>query len=368
MSEAKKLSFGLMRLPVKTHIQTRIDIEATKEMVDYFIDNGFTHFDTSIVYHGGKSETAFKKAVAERYDRKAFTITDKMPMFIIKTKSALETTFNKELKRCGVDYFDYYWLHSLDTKNYANCEKTDAFSYLQKKKEEGKIIHTGFSFHGSAELLDEILTKHPEVEFVQLQINYLDWEDEKVQARKNYEVARKHGKRIMVMEPVKGGALAKPSPAAQKLLSEYDSTISPAVWALRFCASLEGVDFVLSGMSNLEQLKENVEAMDNFKPLSEEETALLFRVAEVIKNGVEIPCTACRYCVDACPKEILIPDYFNLYNGRKQDEKKAKTEFKSISKGNGKPSDCISCHACEQHCPQHLEISNYMKTISKGFK
>ena len=239
---------------------------------------------------------------------------------------------------------------------------------MQKKKEEGKIIHTGFSFHGSAELLDKILTKHPEVEFVQLQINYLDWEDEKVQSRKNYEVARKHGKRIMVMEPIKGGKLANPSPAAKKLLEEYDSTVSPALWAIRFAASLDGVDFVLSGMSNFEQLKENVDAMKDFKPLTEEENALLLRVAEVIRKGIEIPCTACRYCVEACPKNIPIPDYFNAYNEIKQDEKKAKADFRTFSEGKGKPSDCISCHCCEQHCPQHLPISEYMTKVSKEFK
>ena len=369
MNETKKLAFGLMRLPVKNKVvQTLIDIEETKKMADYFIENGFTHFDTSIVYHGGASEKAFKSAVAERYDRDKFTITDKMPMFIIKSKSMLEPTFNKELKRCGVDFFDYYWLHSLDDKSYQTCEKTNAFEYMQKKKEEGKIIHTGFSFHGSAELLDKILTKHPEVEFVQLQINYLDWEDEKVQSRKNYEVARKHGKRIMVMEPIKGGKLANPSPAAKKLLEEYDSTVSPALWAIRFAASLDGVDFVLSGMSNFEQLKENVDAMKDFKPLTEEENALLLRVAEVIRKGIEIPCTACRYCVEACPKNIPIPDYFNAYNEIKQDEKKAKADFRTFSEGKGKPSDCISCHCCEQHCPQHLPISEYMTKVSKEFK
>ena len=369
MELKQKLSFGLMRLPLKNKlIQTGIDQAAFTQMADAFLAAGYRHFDTSIVYHGGFSETAFRDCVAKRYPRNAFTITDKMPMFMIKTKGRLEPTFQKELDRCGVEFFDYYWLHSLNKKSYATCERIGAFEWLEEKKQEGKVIHTGFSFHDSADVLDEILTKHPEVEYVQLQINYLDWEDPKVQSRLCYETARKHGKRIMIMEPIKGGALANVPDAVKAVLQKEDPTFSPAVWALRFAASLEGVDFVLSGMSSLAQLSENTAAFQTMEPLTGAQNALLLRAAESIRSGIAIPCTGCRYCVDACPMDIPIPDYFSAYNKYDESKHKAQVEFSQHAEGHGLPQTCIACHSCESHCPQNLPIAELIQHVKTRFE
>lgn len=369
MELKQKLSFGLMRLPLRNKlIQTAVDHEAFCKMADAFLKQGYRHFDTSIVYHGGASETAFRDCVAKRYPRQSYTITDKMPMFIIKRKSMLEPTFKKELNRCGVEFFDYYWLHSLNAKSFEVCEKIGAFNWMAEKQKEGKIMHTGFSFHDSAEVLDKILTKHPEVEYVQLQINYLDWEDAKVQSRLCYETARQHGKRVMVMEPVKGGALANVPETVRVMLEKEDFSLSPAVWALRFAASLEGVDFVLSGMSNLDQLSENTAAFERLEPLTEEQTAMLLRAAEIIRSGIEIPCTSCRYCVDVCPKHIAIPDYFSAFNAFKDSKKKAIADFETQAADHGKPSDCIACRSCENHCPQNLPIADLMERVKKRFE
>ncbi len=369
MELKQKLSFGLMRLPLKNKlIQTGVDHAAFTEMADTFLKKGYRHFDTSIVYHGGASESAFRECVAKRHPRDSFTITDKMPMFIIKRKSMLEPTFKKELERCGVEYFDYYWLHSLNAKSYETCQKIGAFEWMAEKQKEGKILHTGFSFHDSAEVLDRILTEHPEVEYVQLQINYLDWEDKKVQSRLCYETARKHGKRVMIMEPIKGGALANVPETVRLMLQKEDPSLSPAVWALRFAASLEGVDFVLSGMSTPDQLLENTAAFETLQPLTEDQKAMLLRAAEIIRSGIEIPCTACRYCVDACPKQIAIPDYFSAYNAFKENKKKAAADFETHAAGHGKPSDCIACRGCESHCPQSLPIADLMVKVKERFE
>lgn len=368
MELKQKLSFGLMRLPLKNKlIQTGVDHEAFTAMADAFLAAGYRHFDTSIVYHGGFSEPAFRECVAKRYGRDAFTITDKMPMFMIKTKGMLEPTFQKELTRCGVDYFDYYWLHSLNKGSFGTCERIGAFEWLEQKKLEGKVLHTGFSFHDSADVLDEILTKHPEVEFVQLQLNYLDWEDKKVQSRLCYETARKHGKRIMVMEPIKGGALATVPDAVKTLLQKEDPSLSPAVWALRFAASLEGVDFVLSGMSDLAQMTENIAAFETMTPLSQAQKELLLRAADSIRSGITIPCTSCRYCVDACPMDIPIPDYFTAYNLYADSKHKARAEFARCAEGHGLPQACIACHSCEGHCPQNLPIAKLIQNVKTRF-
>ena len=369
MEMKEKLSFGLMRLPLKAKLTPNlVNQPAVNEMVDWFLQNGYRHFDTSVVYHGGSSETAFREGVAKRYARDAYTITDKMPMFVIKAKSMLEPTFQKELDRCGVEFFDYYWLHSLNKKSFSTCERIGAFEWMAQKQKEGKIKHTGFSFHDTADVLDDILTKHPEVEYVQLQINYLDWEDEEVQSRLCYETARKHGKRVMVMEPIKGGALANVPQEAKAILAKEDPALSPAVWALRFCASLDGVDFVLSGMSTLDQLKENVAAFQVMEPLTQQQAEMLQRVAQIIRSGIAIPCTACRYCVDACPKKIAIPDYFAAYNTYESSKHKAAAAFETYAAQNGKPHECIACHACENHCPQNLPIAELMTQVKARFE
>lgn len=368
-----KLGFGVMRLPLTNKANPRsVNPELSKEMIDAYISAGFSHFDTSIIYHAGNSEPMLKKLVVDRYPRESFTVTDKMPMVSVSRKFMLRMIFNTELRRCGVGYFDYYWLHAVNNKNYQAVQRIHAFEFLEKKKREGKIRHIGFSFHDSAEVLDKILTEHPEVEYVQLQINYLDWESEKVQSRKCWETAVKHGKKIMVMEPVKGGTLVNIPEKAKELLAAASPERTPAEWALSFCASLENVEYVLSGMSSLAQVQENTRLFANIKPLTEDEKALLARVAEIIKADTAVPCTACSYCVENCPQKIAIPEYFEIYNKLKRKGKSyegtAKKQFRTVSKDRGKPSECKKCRQCEKHCPQNIPISTLMDELAKAFE
>lgn len=363
----KKLGFGLMRLPLvdKEDPKNEIDLEEAKSLIDKFIESGFTHFDTAYMYHGEKSEETFRELVVKRYPRNSFTVTDKMPMMRIEKKEELEKIFNQQLERCGVDYFDYYWLHSLTKDYYEKAEEIDAFDFILKKKEEGKIKHIGFSYHDSAELLDEILTKHPEVECVQLQINYVDWEDENIQSRKCYEVCLKHDKDIMIMEPVKGGSLAEVPEEVEELFKSINPDKSIASWAIRFAASLDKVIYVLSGMTEMWQLEDNIEILDDFKPLDENEKKTLEKAVEIIKSSITIPCTACYYCTDGCPENISIPEYFSLYNDYKEYGKFSNTYFNNIRNNNGSPSDCIACGQCEEQCPQHIEIIKWLEEIAE---
>ncbi|MCC8042369.1 MAG: aldo/keto reductase [Oscillospiraceae bacterium] len=363
----KKFGFGLMRLPLNSSDHTDIDMNKTTEMIDAFIAAGGTYFDTAYPYHGGKSEIAFREAVVKRYPRESFTVTDKLPIFSISRKEQMEEIFSEQLERCGVDFFDYYWVHSLGTENYKTAERIDAFGFISRKKAEGKIKHIGFSFHDSPDVLEQILNDHPETEYVQLQINYLDWEDKGVQARRCYEVAIAHKTPIIIMEPIKGGALASVPEKAEAILKEAEPDMSTASWAMRFAASLEGVLTVLSGMSTIEQVKDNVSYMMELKPLTERENEAVMKCAEIIRSNIAIPCTACRYCTDECPKDIPIPDYFTVYNDKERyaiQHWEAENKYKKISDGHGKASECISCGKCENHCPQHLPVRDYLKKIA----
>ena len=366
-----KLAFGLMRLPIIDNDNSKINLEAFKEMVDEFIASGGTYFDTAWPYHSGNSELAFKKVVFERYDRSQYTLTDKMPMFAIKEETDLETIFNKQLEKTGVSYFDYYWLHALNKNYYETVKKTKAFDFILKKKQEGKIKHIGFSFHDSYEVLETILMENPKVEFVQLQINYIDWlDDTNVQSRLCYEVCKKYNKPVMVMEPVKGGALVNVPEKALKLMRDYNPNASTASWAIRYVASLDNVFMVLSGMSNLEQMKDNLSYMKDFKPLNEEEKTIINEVANIIKNNISIQCTNCRYCIseNKCPMNICIPDYFSIYNDKKafNIKKGSYTQrYEELNKTYGKASECLKCGMCETHCPQHLSIRDHLATIAK---
>ncbi len=362
-----KLGFGLMRLPMLD--ENTIDIEQVKKMADKFIAAGGTYFDTAYPYHQGKSETAFREAVVKRYPRESFTVTDKLPMFSIKKAEEMQPIFDEQLARCGVEYFDYYWLHALGKATYELSEQIGAFDFIAQKKAEGKVKHIGFSFHDSAEVLDQILTNHPEMEFVQLQINYLDLDDPGVQAKKCYETAVRHGKPVIVMEPVKGGALANVPEEVEDMMKAAEPDMSPASWAVRFAATYENVMMVLSGMSNMSQMEDNLSYMKDFKPLSDKENEMILKCADIIKNSIAIKCTACRYCTDGCPKTIAIPDYFKIYNdlkryGRSQKEK-AIVDYKSFSAEHGKASDCIKCGKCEKHCPQHLPIREMLSAAAK---
>ncbi len=367
-----KLGFGLMRLPTLGGDEKRIDMEKFKEMADAFISVGGTYFDTAYPYHGGMSEQAFREAVVERYPRESFTVTDKLPIFYVQRAEQMQEFFDEQLKRCGVEYFDYYWLHALGTENYETAQRVGAFEFIAEKKREGRIKHIGFSFHDSPELLDKILTEHPETEYVQLQINYLDWEDPTIRARECYETAVRHNKPVIVMEPVKGGSLAEIPEEAQTLLKNTQPDMSAASWAVRFAATPKNVMTVLSGMSNMEQINDNLSYMKNFKPLDSAEISLLMNVAQIIGGGIAIPCTACRYCVDGCPKQIAIPEYFAIYNNLKRfgagQSIVASTYYSNLNKEHGKASECIGCGKCESRCPQRLKIREHLKSVAEALE
>lgn len=367
----KKLGFGLMRLPtLSSDDWTKIDYQKAKQMVDKFMSEGFNYFDTAYVYHGGNSEKFFGEVVAKRYPRDSFILTDKMPTFKIKEAEDYPRIFDEQLERCQVDYFDYYFLHSIGSSVYDKIQEHKGFEFIAKKKAEGKIRHIGFSFHDDAKTLDKILTEHPETELVQIQLNYIDWEDAGVQSRECYEVCLKHGVDIAVMEPLKGGALANLPEKAANLLKQKEKDMSIASWGIRFAASLPKVMVVLSGMSNDEQLCDNMGYMKDFKPLSDEEIALVHKAADITMKTIAIPCTSCKYCIETCPQNIAIPEYFALYNNQYQFGMLPglPTTFRNITATHGKPSDCIECGVCESHCPQHLNIIESLKKVSDRFE
>lgn len=369
----KKLGFGMMRLPlINPQDDTSIDIERVKVMADRFMEEGFTYFDTATPYHGKQSEVAFREAVAKRYPRESYTVTDKLSLFMIEKASDMPAFFDAQLENLGVEYIDIYLLHALSKELYQKATEFDAFAFAAKKKEEGKIKHIGFSFHDKAEVLDRILTEHPEVEYVQLQLNYLDWEDDNIQSRACYEVAMKHGKQILVMEPVKGGSLAIVSSEVEQMFKAYNKEASVASWAVRFVAGLENVVMVLSGMSDESQMEDNLSYMKDFVPMNEEELAMVEKAAQMIREDIAIPCTACRYCVEDCPMQIAIPEYFKIYNVLKQlqgtKEQDRRRQYARVAKDHGKASDCIACGKCEEHCPQHIKIRECLKDVAASLE
>lgn len=370
----KKLGFGLMRLPLTNPDEaSSIDVEQVKDMVDAFIENGFTYFDTAWMYCGFQSECAAKEALVDRYPRDSYTLADKLHAGYIKTREDRDKIFNEQLRKTGVEYFDYYLLHDIGVDHYKIYQELDCFTWLKEKKEQGLVRHIGFSFHDSAKMLDQVLTEHPEVEFVQLQLNYLDWDSEGVQSRKCYETAVKYGKPVIVMEPVKGGTLAKVPERAERMFKEYHPDMSVPSWAIRFAASNEHVMMVLSGMSNMEQLQDNMSYMADFQPLNEEEQEIIRKAVEIINSGIEIPCTGCSYCTEGCPQNIAIPKYFSLYNADLQEceEKGWKPQgeyYDRLTKTFGKASDCVECGQCESVCPQHLPVIRHLKEVAARFE
>lgn len=361
----KKFGFGAMRLPLTDeNDKTSIDIEELKKMVDAFIDAGFVYFDTAFPYHEQMSECAMKEALALRYDRSQYIFADKMPTVLVKSADEYPMYFNKQLEKTGVGYFDYYLMHNMGKDRYCKTKTFGGFEFAMKMKAEGKIKKFGFSFHDDADTLDSILTQHPEVDFVQLQINYLDWENNVIQSRLCYETALRHGKPVIVMEPVKGGTLASLPKEAVDLLHSYNPDASPASYALRFAASLDNVMMVLSGMSNMDQVLENTALMKDFKPLCKEEYELLDKVVDIIHKNIEIPCTSCGYCMEVCPKGINIPGLFGLYNNYKTTGGFSNMYFNRLTFDHEKPSACLKCGQCERNCPQHIKVTEYLSKIA----
>lgn len=373
-NNAKKLGFGLMRLPrLDPNDEGSIDLEQTKQMVDTFLQRGFTYFDTAWMYCAFKSENAVKDALTSRHPRESYTLATKLHAAYIHSLDDRDAIFNTQREKTGVEYFDYYLLHDVGVEHYEIYKKYDCFAWIAEKKRQGLIKHMGFSFHDTAEVLDKILTEHPEMEFVQLQINYLDWDSEGVQSRKCYEVATKHGKPVIVMEPVKGGTLAKLPAAAEALLRQADPGASIPSWAVRFAASLPNVKMVLSGMSSTEQLLDNTGYMQDFVPLTQQEQAVIAQAVGIINASIAIPCTGCAYCTEGCPMHIAIPKYFSLYNAEMQELKEKDftsqgTYYDNLTLKFGKASDCIACGQCESVCPQHLPIIENLKRVAKQFE
>ncbi len=365
LAKMPKLGFGLMRLPEKDGV---IDRDHVCRMVDKYMDAGMNYFDTAYVYHGGKSEVAAREALVKRYPRDSFMVADKLPAWEIKKKEDIERIFAEQMERMGVDYFDFYLLHSAeDGSNYDTYVKYDCFKWGLQKKAEGKIKHFGFSFHGSPELLTEILDAHPEVEFVQIQLNYLDRTNPVVQSQRLYEILRERNIPIIVMEPVRGGMLASFAPDIEAKLKARQPERSVASWALRFVGSLPGVMTVLSGMSTQEQMDDNISTFKDFEPLADDELKIINEVTEDILSVPQIGCTACKYCCDGCPMKISIPDVFRTINTlrRYPDDWRSKNFYAGLIGRSGKASDCVACGQCERVCPQHLPIIDLMKEAAE---
>ena len=361
----KNFGFGCMRFPM---IGEEIDEAQVSQMVDYFLDQGFNYFDTAHGYIGERSELAVKNCLTSRHPRESYILTNKLTAAYFEKEEDIRPFFESQLERCGVDYFDFYLMHAQGMGNYPKFKECHAYETALTFKEEGKIRHFGISFHDRAEVLEQILTEYPQIEVVQIQFNYADFDDPAVQAGKCYEICRKHGKQVIVMEPVRGGSLANLPDDAKAVFEELHGG-SPATYAIRYAAGFPGIMMVLSGMSTIDQMKENLDFMKDFRPLDEKEAQAVEKVCEIIQGKKLISCTGCRYCVDGCPKKILIPDLFACMNAKKMYKNWNSDYYYEIhTKEHGKASDCIKCGKCEQICPQQLKIRDLLCDVAAEFE
>ncbi len=362
----KNFGFGVMRLPV---VDGQLDVEKTCAMFDAFMDAGFNYFDTAHGYMGGKSEVALRQCLTSRYPRESYVLTNKLSTHHFTKNEEIRPLFQSQLEICGVDYFDFYLMHSQDRHIYAKFKECQAYETALEFLAEGRIRHLGISFHDNAQLLEEILTTYPQIEVVQLQFNYIDFEDPAVQSRKCYEVCRKFGKPVIVMEPVKGGNLAKLPEKAQQVFDALNGG-SNASYAIRFAASFDGIMMVLSGMGELDMVKENCGFMAEFKPLTETERRAVDQVCAIFRAQNLIPCTACRYCTEVCPQGIPIPDLFACMNAKKAfNDWNSEYYYNDVHTVNGgKASQCVKCGLCEELCPQHLHIRELLEDVAEVFE
>lgn len=362
----KNFGFGCMRLPM---VNGEVDIEEMNRMVDAFLENGFNYFDTAHGYLQGKSEKALKTSLADRYERSRFILTNKLTNFFFKKEEEIRPFFEQQLKDCGVEYFDYYLMHAQGADNFRFFKNCKAYETAFALKAEGKIKHVGISFHDKADVLEQILTEYPQIEVVQIQFNYVDYDDPAVESRKCYEICRKYGKPVIVMEPVKGGNLVNLPQSAKDIFNKLGES-SPASYAIRFAAGFDGIDMVLSGMSSYEQMADNISYMKEFQPLNDNEMEAVRKVQDIFKSMNLIPCTACRYCEAGCPKKIAIPDLFAVMNTKQiYHDWNADYYYSNVHTSQGrKASDCIKCGKCEKACPQHLEIRRLLEDVAEEFE
>lgn len=373
MNRSVDFGFGCMRLPVlKQDDPASFDYAKIEKLFDAFLEQGFTYFDTAYTYHGYRGEEAVRHALVERHPRESFQLATKLPLRDFKDQEDMEHIFNEQLEHCGVEYFDYYLLHNMGTNVYEKCKKYDAFGFVSRKKAQGQIKNIGMSFHDMPELLEEILTEYGSMlDFIQLQVNYADWEQPNVQSRRCLEIAQKFHLPVVVMEPCKGGTLINLPEEGLDLLKDYHPQASAASWALRFAASQTGVVRVLSGMNTMEQVMDNTAVFKNFVPISQEENEIIRKVTAIIEKNTPIPCTGCAYCTHGCPMDIAIPQYFALYNNISRITGSFSSHavyYNNLSLRHGKASACIGCRQCEQACPQHLPITDFLKQVAEKFE
>ena len=372
MTYKSKFGFGCMRLPLTDENNpSSVDQELFNQMVDRYMEKGFNYFDTSYAYHGGTSETAIRKAVVERYPRKSFQICDKMPTWALTSEEDNDKFVNEMLERLAIDYFDVFFIHNINVPWLKLAEKCNTFEYIKKMKENGVARKIGFSFHDDSKLLKKVLDKYGDfLDIAQLELNYLDWDDPSIEARKCYELCVEHGLDVYVMEPLKGGVIVNLPDEIKNDFEEFNPDKSIASFAIRFCASLDNVKMVLSGMSKMSDLDDNIDTYENFEPLTDNESEFLENMALKLREKVAVPCSECGYCIDACPEMIPIPEYFNIYNTSKNQPQSNIYRLYYDKLGDEKvpASECTYCGTCIEHCTQKIDIPEELEKLCEHFE